>query len=382
MNKFILILAALPILFSCTDDFGYRYDEIRDDMIRIIDFSLEDPDLAPGDTAVLYAVFAGQEIALDDMTWQVSWNVVYNKFGNINVRDTMFLPWLTLEEIDSLADAQVFRLTYKIPDSIVYDTEQHPEDFSVFLRENNIPVDLSEIGFPTQTSELIDLLEGLSRDPDRIEDLPVENPGWFIEALSQMLATPYRIILTLPGDAVVEEGYPRRYAGYARYHSRFRDVPHVFTNDTPGMQRVYVGGIEDPSFPLSAADIDTVIALQQDSVCIPDQERYSWFLMVHTTPREETVSLRSALQALGGEDYSLSRERHRLHLFREYGVNNPELNSVPVENNDDTLFAYEIEPFADDFTGFFLWLNLYDYFDDIPFRHHGSSVREVYLGRD
>ncbi|ERP31851.1 hypothetical protein [Chitinivibrio alkaliphilus] len=226
MNIRGFLFFCIILLTGCTDDFFYRYDEVHHDMIRIIDFSLEDPDLSPGDTAVLYAVFAGHPVTVDDMTWEVSWNVVTNLFGNRSIRDTMYLPWLTLEEIpDSLAGAQVFRMTYEIPDSLVYTSEQHPEDFSVFIRDHNIPLDLSDWDFSTKTTDLIDLLEALSQTPDAVESLPVGEPGLFIEVLSQMLTTQYRLILTLPGDAVVEAGYPRRYDGYVRYHSRFDHIP-------------------------------------------------------------------------------------------------------------------------------------------------------------
>ncbi|MGM0444660.1 MAG: hypothetical protein ACQEQV_10795 [Fibrobacterota bacterium] len=369
--RYNAVLLLFVFLVGCSDDFIYNYDEIRSDMLRVIDFTFEEPDLAPGDTAVLYAAFAGRKIAAEDITWRVSWNMIFNKYGNSIVKDTTDLSLLSISEVpDSLNNGQVFRAEFIIPDSVVYWSEQIPDDISLLTEQFGIPISPKEMGLPTDKYELIDFVQAMAEDPQQLTDLPVENTGLMMEALCQLLSVRFRLIAEVPGDDVLDS-YPRILDHHVRYTSRFAGVNGVYPNESPQIEDVFIvqeflNNHQDTLRP-------------EDGVFTIPETRGNLFFVTETESPDSVISLQSIFRALEGEEISLSEENFELSFFQEYHENGIRMVDAKTDEWTGTRYVAKItvpRKFSGQST---VWISLSDYFADFSFRPRGAVFREFRL---
>ena len=86
------LLLLIGLLTNCAE-FPTSYSRIEEDKTRLLDFIYEPAEAAPGDTVILTAVFAGEAISADELTWRISQQLVINEYGARTALDTTDLEY-------------------------------------------------------------------------------------------------------------------------------------------------------------------------------------------------------------------------------------------------------------------------------------------------
>lgn len=384
--KKILLLPLLLLLISCEPNFTYDYYTVDDGMLRVIDFSFEKTELAPGDTAVLYATFAGftDSVSTANLNWRASWNIITNPVGSNVIVDDVPLSVITEEVVDSTDHTKVIRLTFKVPDSVLYHSEGIPENWGDMFKYIDKSINPAELGLPATKTEMLSFIELAAANKELINNGGLKPE--MVDAMSQLFSVIFKIeAVPAHGDKILDS-YNRKVFHSVRYHSRFDDVAGVYQNSAPRfdslkLYRLQKGTTISDDLVFDGSAIKSVHYLQNDTIRVPNDPDASYLLMIHPSERDVTISLEQALltslsdsgtASLGGEYYDLyAFDRTDKGSFR-LGA------SYDTEEGFMSFFGYDIAVSQNEgLKPSTVWFRIDDGDDDVSHRPRGSVMQEV-----
>lgn len=386
MKKIALLIPLLLLLLGCENDFRYDYYTVDDDMLRVIDFSYETTELAPGDTAVLIATFAGytENLTTTSIEWRSSWNIITNPVGADVVVDDNPLTLISNEKVDSTDHTATFRLSFKIPDSIMYQSEGIPEQWGNIFQFIDKSIDPSQLNLPATKTEMLQRIELVKANPGLIDAGKIT--GEMITAISQLFTVIFKIeARPLQGDKVVDT-YGRKVFHAVRFNKWFEDVPGVYQNLAPRFDSLKIYELtkgtaisDDLIFDKSA--IVGTHTLVNDTIRIPATTVNDLLMVIYPSERDITMSLEQALKSvkdtvtanLGDEFYELSS------YDRTKGGSFTFDDSYDGENGRITTYGYrlEVNKVENAYKPSTYWFRIDDEDDDVSQRPRGSAIQEV-----
>lgn len=385
MKKILVLLPLLLLLLSCENDFKYDYFTIDDDMLRVIDFSFETTELAPGDTAVLIATFAGytENLNVGSIEWRSSWNIITNPLGaNIIVDDNPLI--CTEEKVDSTDHTATFRITFEIPDSIMYISEGIPEQWGDIFKYIDKSIDPSELNLPVTKTEMLQMIEMLKQNPQLIENGTI--PGEMVTAVSQLFSVIFRIeARPRDGDKVLHS-YGRKVYHSVRFNSWFETSPGIYQNHAPTLDSVFLyelkkGSVVSEDLMFDKSAIVGRHALVNDTIRVPAAGENDLLLVLYPRERDITMSLEQALLATkNGTTANLGDEFYELTVYdRTEGGSFSLDDRLENESNRITTYGYRvsIDPINNAVVPSTYWFRIDDGDDDVSHRPRGSAIQEI-----
>lgn len=386
MKQIMILLPLLMLLLSCENDFRYDYYTIDDDMLRVIDFSFETTELAPGDTAVLYATFAGytENITVGAIDWRSSWNIVTNPVGADVIVDDNPLLIISEELFDSSEHTATLRLTFQIPDSIVYQSGGIPEKWGDIFQYIDKSIDPDALGLPTTKVEMLQLVEMLRDNPALIESGMVT--GEMLTAISQLFTVIFKIeARPLQGDKVLD-AYGRKVFHAARFNRWFEGTPAVYQNKAPRFDSLCVyelkkGTVVSDNLLFDASAIISTHKVVNDTLRVPSDEESDLLLVIYPSERDITMSLEQALLSVKNKSTAnLGDEFYDLTVYDRTEEGSYKLGEL-LENETGRITSYgfklEVSKVNNLLQPSTYWFRIDDDDDDVAHRPRGSAIQEV-----
>jgi len=223
MNKALLtivIVAAALALAGC-EQFSTSYQRIDAGEFRLLNFIYEPADVAPGDTLLLTAVFAGRDVGdLDDhIDWWLSFDVLVDLFGRTTVVDSMRFEAARVERTTAhfSDNTQTVAFRIPIPANIVRTTPSIPHRWVSMLpqyMQDSFPPELANMD-KGQMAEMIEMAAdmGIPLDP----------------SILQLFTVPIRIMAKMSGPG----GRPHTIISNhtVRYNRRFHSAGMPINNN-------------------------------------------------------------------------------------------------------------------------------------------------------
>ena len=324
------ILLIMSLLFSCgLEDFARDYRQLDGDMIRPFSYQFENPELAPGDTAVLKIIFAGLPISPSDITWRVCWNYYTDRYGNMAPRGE---GPLNAKIVDSDGDAhsQSITIKFEIPKDMLHKSEVIPENLSEMAALYGI--EIPETDFPANKTGILNALDSLAKIPFAHEYIAFEQ-GVIINGIAQIFSAMFEVYLDFDAPFV---GHPQRakIRHTVRYHGKLSGIPGVFINKNPEIERMRVrtsGGRYEP------VEIGDTINISVSKAT---------FLEVLVSDRDSIITLEQAFS----QNPNVSFERYARRLFFEGGATHGRISLSDVTKEKPLNSACGLMEF--EFTGY------------------------------
>jgi hypothetical protein len=336
--RYLIIVA---LLFTGCTDFTRNVGQVDDDMVRTISFSYENAELKPGDTATLYATFAGDSINISSIVWSVSWDVFTNPFGENIAYNEQPLSY-KIEEVDSsitTANTQVVKISFLIPDSIVRTSSTIPDEWkSIIFLYGVEPDSISPeyygaiAALPNDKNEMIDLIEAMAENPSLLPDEVKE----LIEPICQLFTVNFNIY----AKGITDYDF-KKSGSSVRYQSAFDGYAPVYLDTKPQMDTIMLyhleGEWEDHNEIQFHKAIDSFpIYNSKDTIDIPfnDGESYS---IEFVQKLDTTLTINEALKKNG----STSLEKYDWRSFRK--GSDTTISLIETISDNDTTLSFIIE---------------------------------------
>jgi hypothetical protein len=332
-------LILLVLLFTSCTEFKRNADQIDDDMIRSIEFSYENPELKPGDTATLYATFAGEAFNLQDISWSVSWDIFTDFYGTNVIYDKSPFTPLPGMTIDSTGNSQMVKIQFVIPDLVIRNSQKIPDQWKQAVFMYGVETDSIAPEFwaaiaalPDDKNEMIDLIEAMMENPDLI---PLEMKE-LIEPICQLFTVDFNIY----ANGVTDYEFKKTHV--VRYTSGFPEETPVYLDKKPLLDTIFLyhllGDVIDDGaiHTYDVAQIDT-FANGEDTIVVPFEDGKHYNLMF-PQKKDTTLSINEALK----KNSSTSLEQFEWMHFTNGGDTDITLldNDADVQ---DSLYSFLIE---------------------------------------
>ncbi len=390
MNRLLLLL--LLVFLGCAK-FDRNYDQVDKDMVRVIDFSFENPDLAPGDTAVMYTIFAGKKITPADIRWSVSWDISGSQYaGEVASKEQelegFFIQPVTMPDLVTEQNTQAFKVTFIIPKDVIRVSSRMDEDWSGQLNLDfgelldsigHKTIEPSAFGLPETKSEMIDTLEALAANHTLIT--PEGFNGSRIELASQILTTPFQINADITGSN-------RKMLRHSiRYHNKFEGVDGVFINEKPEIGEISIAKYKGSDITKSdihkKSPLETEVVIGDTLSMKFDTDKYTYMMKVSLKKKDQSITLQKVFEAVSASKVGESsfekydaflflKEDNELFKFELYNNNLDDLAKDPEPN-----LYLKIKPKNNDVGPVTMWYKLFDARSGVMDRPRGSVVKEL-----
>jgi hypothetical protein len=400
MKKVILtaINTLLALLAGCAD-FPTSYERVGEGEIRVLDFTYEPAEAAPGDSVTLTAIVAGEPIGPID--WNVSWNVVTDKYGTESAIDNQPLQYADVPA-PALSSARAKSIRFKIPDDLLEQTAGIPAnwiDAFPLSAQQAIPDSLKII--PKHT--LLQALALLAERAPEWDSLVKTNPA----AEDSLMDLPeyrlYKTVFITMAPAILQaftarlmiyakiNGYPDVRSRYTvRYNSKLTFIPRVYKNTNPTITRMGIYKVDKAN--LTRFDLNDVQDISFDSITLFDQsgshpandtitisDNCSYFLFARSDTRDSAINLYQS--GIGSSNDTNRTENHFFLWFFESPYDQVKKAKtdelMSVENMWNTSIVKITPPKCHDITSITVWSQVYDEFMNERLRPEGSSVAEM-----
>jgi hypothetical protein len=385
--------AALFLVFAACTDFSASYQNIDEGEFRMLNFmfaNAEYPwtwnmwmsyslaDIAPGDSVILTAVFAGKKKDLhNDIDWRVSFNAAVDNYGmETAVSSEPIDKYGRIIDTSFSKNTQAIAFKFKIPEDIVRKSASIPENWTDMLPsyvKSSLPEKFKSIT-KNQAVDLIEQHEEYMRNGDYTN---WELDERLLPALFQFFTVP--VIITAN---VKNEGRQHKIqcSHSVRYNSRF----HVYLyngssipiNHNPYIDYVLmykVKGDNIMSFDdKSGKQYSWVFLSVTDTNTIIVEDGYSYFLDWYSSPFDETITMDAALL---GSTYNAG-EKH--WVYWQFKLDENEKRDVPFSRqmDIDNMFGRVIIPKDKSIKNFTLWITIKDEVINEKLRPRGSALGE------
>jgi hypothetical protein len=306
MKKTALVLLASLGFVSCSFDFDRNYDRIDHDMIRPFAYSFTNPEISPGDTAELRVIFSGKRVNLSDLSFRVSWNIFTNRFGNLAPRDEQNLEIIGNPQLVNTDNghSQTLTLKFKIPDSMLYNSEVIPESLSemALLYGLQIP----DLPFAGDKKSVLQVLEDLAKNPEAQKQIS-RRDGAILDGLSQVFSAFFEVYIDFPPTVSVAQRARVRHT--VRFHNRLSNVSGLFTNQNPQIKSIRVFTMDRKN--LSAPDFNVSQAQEVfpngDTINISVNQNKSVFMEILASSKDSVLTAEQAFstQIANIEQYTM-----------------------------------------------------------------------------
>jgi hypothetical protein len=394
----ISITTLFAFLAGCAD-FPTSYDRIGEGEIRVLDFTYEPAEAAPGDTVTLTAIIAGEDIGTID--WNVSWNVVTDKYGTETAIEYQPLQYTDVQAPE-FSSARSISIRFKIPDNLIEQSAGIPDnwiDAFPLSTQQAIPDSLKSI--PKHSllqalslfAESAPIWDSLEKTDPSVEDSLMELPEYRMYKTVFVPMAP-AILQAFTARFMIQakiDGYPDVRSRYTvRYNSRLAFIPHVYKNTNPTITRMGIYRVERTN--LSRFDPSEAQGLTYESFTLFDRsgtdsindtvlisDDCSYFLFAQSDTPDSAINLYQS-----GVGSSNDGNRIENHFFIWFFVSpndqtrkakSDELMSVV--NMWNTPVVKINPPACHDITSVTIWSQVYDEFMNERLRPEGSSVAEM-----
>jgi len=373
-----IVLFSLLCSMGC-GTFPTSYAIIEPDKPRLLDFIYEPAEAAPGDTVTLTAVFAGRPVQADELTWQMSGNVIVSEYGAMTVLDTMPLE-VQYQDVSFSDSTSCISFTFVVPAEILSTSPYIPERWTDLLPDyyqSALPEAL-----PTSKQQILELLD-LASSPEGVAFLQEDTTALqYLPMLLQLMSVPMQIYCG------VHNSHPIRSQFVVRYNSRFSDIPglHVPVNRNPHIDSTVLYCVNKTDLlsfdPDSSNYTFTKTMLYSDSVnaLIIDRKK-SYFIAIYNNRIDTTLSIDGAM----GESKPLT-ETISSHWYLQYSDSELDKvgNTERIQIENGVMFGKQVlsrfyPSLSDDITSIVCWVEVTDSFLNEMNRPTGSTLGEYRL---
>lgn len=365
---FMTVMVAIILFFGC-DGFSTSYERIDDREFRLLDFIYDPVEIAPGDSFMLIAVFAGKDMIANniDIDWQISFDVSTNIFGETAVVDSIPIDSVA-DRVNSFfsANTQTVAFRIKIPNDIIRASSAIPHNWVNMLPSSirgMVPREYADL----TKDEVVDIIDSLADNWNGNVD--IEGGEEVLRTLLQFFTVPIRISARLidPGSKF-ERGHTIISTHSVRYNRRFLPVTTINTNPIIDDVVVYkVRGDIDNFDDKSGRDYETILLDNSGTDSIIIENGFSYFLDARSENRDVMWSF----------DGNLITERHR--IFRHFqlgGENFHEVDHTKYLTIDNSTGKIGV-PDDRRITEFTFWTTVTDEILNVRLHPQGSALAEV-----
>jgi hypothetical protein len=394
----IAITALSAILAGCAD-FPTSYERIGEGEIRVLDFTYEPAEAAPGDSITLTAIIAGESIGPID--WNVSWNVVTDKYGTETAINYQPLQYIDVQAPD-FSSARTTSIRFRIPEDLLEQSAGIPDnwiDAFPLSAQQAIPDSLKSI--PKQT--LLQALALFAAKARAWDSLVKTNPAVEDSLMDLPEYRLYKTVFVPMAPAILQaftarlmiqaniNGYPDVRSRYTvRYNSKLTFIPHVYKNSNPAITRMGIYRVEKAN--LSRFDPNDTQGMSFESITLFDRsgaspvhdtvvisDDCSYFLFAQSDTPDSAINLYQS-----GVGTSNTDKRVESHFFKWFftspvdQVRKAESDELmSIINTWNTPVVKLIPPACREITSVTIWSQVYDEFMNERLRPEGSSVAEA-----
>lgn len=371
------------LLVSCAPEFDREWENIDEDMIRPMDFTFETADVAPGDTVVVHAWFAGKDLDLMAINWEISWDIVTLEYGeekpfNIQSLNPYMVEAPTI--VNRASGAQVVRFSFEVPEDVLETNIEVQKNFKEFLEE----MDVAGTGLPTTISGILGYMNYYAAMSPAEKALVDREEGSVLNALSQIFTSQFRLYARY-------DGLPSTYKQHGvRMNRKLDGINGVYVNKNPlmGNMRLYsIPGDVDEFDKTKLPEGTTVTEPVGNVLTYVNDPNRTLVLSVDVANKDSLLTLDGALE--GGDetkieeiDYVLYKEslgdgklfsftRH----FPEGWLHSPVTTMDFFVELDDDLVKKHGQAAGDAV----LFLKIYDEKWGVSYRPQGTDMREIVL---
>jgi len=390
-----IITTVLFLTFAGCTDFSTSYQNIDEGEFRALSFMFSNAtvipawhsttlaDVAPGDSVMLVAVFAGKKKDLyNDIDWRVSFNVAVNNYG----RETA----IGSEPIDKHGriidfsfsqNTQAIAFKFKVPEDIVRKSASIPEKWTDMLPLHIRSVIPKEITSMTK-NQVIDLIEEHEKQMRQNGDYTTLGfDTKFLPALFQLFTVP--VIITAD---IKNEGREHKIqtSHSVRYNSRFHSFPYpygipvnhnsVIYEDDIILYKVkgsnitsfdYKSGKQYESFLLRTWRINEIYV----------EDGYSYFLDRFSNSFDATFTMDAILSG------SMYKTTEAQYSYWQFQLDENEKKNVPFSKqmDIDNTHGRLILPKDRSIKNFTLWITVRDEVINEKLRPRGSAFGEFQM---
>jgi len=384
MKKILVLITTSFILsfsFSGCGTFPTSYDHIEDNKVRVIDFTFEPCEAAPGDTVKMTALFAGRNVSMEDIDWTVAWKMAQNGYGVTEPLDPQDIDYIEPPQQKKISDQMsAITFSFKVPEDIMVKSPMIPDDWTSQFPEavrNNIPQyykSMSKSELLNNFDVMINMLKSgaISTDSQMISALPL---------LSQFLTVKFRVTANIKtaGFKVI-----RDYS--VRYNSKLCEIPgvHVLKNNNPvidsiGIFKVHVSNLSKFDTSKYKGEFTRLygpqdIGLLRDSITpVVIDTGYSYYLFSYVRSEDSAWTVQSLL---------LNESVPRVEQFSSIWFYEMDDNEISGVNPNDLMFLGGgdgkriLPPLNAKVEHFTVWCKIKDQLIDEVNRPLGTAVIE------
>ena len=327
----MLLLWCIGLFFSCgIEEFEYKYRKLDGDMIRPFSYRFANPELSPGDTAELSVIFSGKKISLDDISWNVCWNIYTDRYGNMAPRDERPLKIignLLLTDTDD-GHSQTVTLKFKVPDSVLYDSDVIPQNLNEMAAMYGIKIPGTD--FPMGKADVLQWFEKLAEYPAMQKSFTFEQ-GAVINGLSQVFSLLFEVYVDFP--RTVSSAERAKIRNTVRYHNKLSGVKGIYINENPEIMDIKVFAMNEKDASVFNKSNSEEIFGSGDTVNIPVNRNKTIFMEIYASPKDSLLTVEQAFSAR-----NVNVEQYEMRLFIEGGETYKKLSfssQTPVGGHPD-----------------------------------------------
>ena len=407
--EILCIIAAFFI--SCGTLFPTSYARIDEDRVRILDYSYEPAETAPGKMVTVSTIFAGEWGTLfpHDINWTVSFNLLSNNYGVDTALDSKPLMMFGVSYHYFSKNTLRIVWSFRIPDSVVFESASIPENWTSLIPaeyQPEIPAFIKSLS----RNEIISFIHDLAQRAETWGEILTNNPGSedsllqadsiyslykndysrYIPALLQILTIRIRLISDIRGVQKVRSTYS------VRYNSCFAGIPgsRVYVNKNPVIDSIGIykvkkenlqyfdpeeGKYEYEFIRLFGEDHTSATNGTPDSIQLVEIDRKcSYFVAGFAGEPDSSLTIQSAVQNGPATVEGLATQWYfQLDSTETVDVSPYDFMNIANMGN----FIELLHPPDDEkVKTFVLWLEVSDYLLNEINRPQGSTLKEV-MGR-
>ncbi len=326
MNTIIRLFSVVSLLIVLTgcEEFPRLIDKVDGEFPLALSVEFVDPDIAPGDTALLRVKWGGVKLTPADLVWEVSWEYSVDSYGNESVYNRQSLaPFIvgSVVEVGSTEETQVFELSIAIPEDIILNSPGVPDDFSGLLSGINLGdnIEIDTFSIPTNKVDIGAFLDSLSVvDENKKSGLP-KKYGHLLNGLCQVMTAQFRIYC----DYTKAGGFNGEFNHSVRYHSNLEAIPGVYVNNPPKFTGGRLYEVADSGlgqfYPPDTSNADSlplpylnVYEIDNDSLTFKYNENHGYFLVKDISARDTTISLNQAFNIQDDDDTAVDTTKQMI----------------------------------------------------------------------
>jgi len=391
MKKIIIMTAAAAsaiFIFTGCDDFATSYQSIDSGEFRLLNIMFSPAEAAPGDSVTMTAVFAGRKKSVEDIDWRISFNVVIDNYGGETAVDSEPLSkYGRVLDTSFSPNTQTIAYRFKVPENVVRRSSSIPENWASMLPaylRSALPKELTSL----TKNEMVDLIEAHAANAaytsnnnifqgGEPEPSPLYSQGLvnFLPAMLQFFTVPIRITANLKNEGREH----RMQSGHSvRYNNRFENIGLVPINNNPVIDSILVYKVKGSNITSfdnkSGRAYETIRHDKSDTLVIPVQSGYTYFLEVFSSPFDKTMTMDAALA--GSQTFN-TQEDHVSYWQFQMNKNESSGVSRGKQMDVDNMFGRLIPPSDKSIKNFTLWVTVKDEVFNERFRPRGSALAEI-----